>query len=90
MAETDSMASLPIATRPEHIAHRRDYHGHVFTLREIKEIVATFGMPDGRSARTEPSRRYGRFIEVQVWDERPIQNFLNVEMSIGPAALRKS
>ena len=51
----------------------------------IKEIVAIFGMPD-----TEPSQRYDKFIEVQVWDDGPIERILNEAMAMGSTALRKS
>jgi hypothetical protein len=62
----DSMASLLYATREHHAAGRRPYHGRVFTLAEILLIVEEFRMPG-------PTER---FIEVQVWDERPILEFL--------------
>ncbi|GAB4065624.1 hypothetical protein KHC28_21610 [Ancylobacter sonchi] len=67
----DSMASLPIATRPDLAAHRRPYHGHVFTLDELREVVARFGMP-GERWRHDPARQHDRFIEVQAWDAVPI------------------
>jgi hypothetical protein len=67
----DSMASLPIATRDEHRAHRKPYHGQVFTLDEIRDVVAEFGMP-GTRWETDPAMTYDRFIEVQVWDDRPL------------------
>lgn len=72
----DSMASLPIATRDDHLPHRKEYHGRVFTLGEIKDVVARFGMPGDRW-KTDPSMRYDRFIEVQVWNDAPIKRFLN-------------
>ncbi len=71
----DSMASLPIATKDEHLFHRKDYHGQVLTLSEIKAVVAEFGMPADRW-KSDPTMAYDRFIEVQVWDDRPIKNFL--------------
>lgn len=60
----DSMASL------------RDsgpWHGKVFSLWEIKDVVANEGLPQAccdREALPKP------FIEVQVWDDRPIQQYL--------------
>lgn len=72
----DSMASLPLATRSEHRAERKPYHGQVFTLSEIQGVVATFGMPV-TSAAGDPATKFDRFIEVQVWDDRPLQVFLN-------------
>ncbi|RWO08717.1 MAG: hypothetical protein EOS08_31800 [Mesorhizobium sp.] len=78
----DSMASLPIATRDDHRPERQPYHGQVFTLHQIKRVVEEFGMP-GERWRTDHLRRHDRFIEVQVWDERPILEFLS---SAGTAA----
>ena len=62
----DSMASLPFATEDIHDDIRMPFHGQVFTLEEIKCVVAEFGMPD----KTSPAG--DRFIEVQAWDDRPI------------------
>ena len=74
----DSMSSLPIALRDEHLPHRKEYHGQVFTLDEVEDVVARFGMPGDRW-RTDPSMRYDRFIEVQVWDDGPIKRRLHGE-----------
>jgi len=71
----DSMASLAIATANDHRPHRKRCHGEVFTLDEIGSVVAEFGMP-GERWRTDPAMKYDRFIEVQVWDDRPIRNWL--------------
>lgn len=67
----DSMSSLPIATRLEHVAIRKAYHGQVFTLDEIKNVVAAFGMPDKHAPSPD------RFIEVQIWDDEPIRRLVN-------------
>jgi hypothetical protein len=79
----DSMASLAIAMRDDHLAQRRDYHGQVFTLREIGEVIARHGMP-GERWKVEPSMQYDRFIEMQVWDNRPIGRFLDRELQPHP------
>jgi hypothetical protein len=72
----DSMASLPIGVRDDHCLHRKRYHGQVFTLAEIVSIVAEYGMPGDRW-KTDPTMQYDRFIEVQVWDSRPIVEWLS-------------
>ena len=72
----DSMASLPLSQHDDHLAHRKDHHGEVFTLAEIRAVVAKFGMP-GERWKSEPSMFYDRFIEVQVWDHGPIERFLS-------------
>jgi hypothetical protein len=75
----DSMASLPIATNDEHRPHRKAYHGQVFTLDEIRLVVSEFGMPGDRWM-TDPTMKYDKFIEVQVWDDRPIRECLGARM----------
>ena len=67
----DSMASFPGAAKPDHLT--RDYHGMVFNLDEIMDVVTRFGMPGDRW-KTDPSMQYCRFIEVQVWDDGPIKD----------------
>jgi hypothetical protein len=67
----DSMASFLIGTRDDLRPLRRPYHGQVLTHREIGRVVETFGMP-GERWRTDDLHRFDRFIDVQVWDERPI------------------
>ena len=80
------MASLPIATRDDHLVHRKDYHGRVFTLHEIKDVVARFEMPGDRW-QADASMRYDRFIEVQVWDDEPIKLFLERNERPGACAV---
>ena len=52
----------------------------VFTLPEIAAVVARFGLPGDRWKppsdrwKTEESMCYDRFIEVQVWDDRPLRS----------------
>jgi hypothetical protein len=67
----DSMASLAIARRDEHLAQRKEYHGRVFSLPEMTEVIARHGMP-GERWKTEPDMQYDRFIEMQLWDDRPV------------------
>jgi hypothetical protein len=69
----DSMASFPGAAKPDQV--RNDYHGLVFNLDEIMDVVVRFGMPGDRW-KTEPSMQYDKFIEVQVWDDRPVRKML--------------
>jgi hypothetical protein len=61
----DSMASLPLSVEEKHLIDRKGYHGKVFTLAEIRTVIADVGMPRGRD-------RYDTFVEVQAWDDRPI------------------
>ncbi|ESZ55103.1 hypothetical protein [Mesorhizobium sp. L103C120A0] len=80
----DSMASLPIATRDDLRPQRKRYHGQVFTLGEIEAVVAEFGMP-GERWKTDPTMKYDKFIEVQVWDDRLInERLLQVDPPLSP------
>src|SRR4029077_4301805 len=73
----DSMASLPLAREDKHLAHRKSYHGQVFTLHEITTVIEKFGMP-------REGERYDRFIEVQVWDDRPLRSLAGTARSHRP------
>jgi hypothetical protein len=73
----DSMASLPLATDYELKADRRPYHGQVFTLDQIRSVVREYGLPDDSHKVTDLGR-FDHFIEVQVWDERPILEYLGL------------
>jgi len=65
----DSMTSCPQPRGPGYAA--RAYHGEVYTLSEIEDVVRRHGFPD-----LKPNHR-GRdaFIEVQVWDDRPLAKY---------------
>jgi hypothetical protein len=73
----DSMPSLAIATDTTGRGdlYRKPIHTQVFTLEEIVEVVQEYGMP-GDKWKTEEYWRYDRFIEAQVWDDRPIWKFV--------------
>jgi hypothetical protein len=62
----DSMASLPLLVEEKHLIDRKDHHGKVFTLAEIRAVIADVGMPCGRDC-------YDTFVEVQAWDDRSLQ-----------------
>lgn len=67
----DSMASCQ-QTNPE--GHSgQPWQGQVFTLAEIAAIVARHGFPDPALPRDR--RGPNTFIEVQVWDDRPLPKF---------------
>jgi hypothetical protein len=72
----DSMASFLIAAGDGQQPERRPYHGRLFTLPQLKCVVEEFGIP-GERWKTDSSRRFDRFIEVQVWDDRPIRELLS-------------
>jgi len=57
-------------------SYRKPQHGQVFTLSEIADVVKRYGMP-GTKWQSEPQWRIDRYIEAQVWDERPIWELLS-------------
>jgi hypothetical protein len=73
----DSMASLGIAsdTTEQGEFFRKPFHGQVFTLEEIRGVVDEYGMPGDRW-KYEERWRHDRYIEAQVWDDRPIREFI--------------
>ena len=73
----DSMASCP-HIRPASPSDK-SWHGHVFTLAEITQVVARYGFPDPTLSRDR--RGPDAFIEVQVWDDRPL---VEIRRQAGP------
>jgi hypothetical protein len=67
----DSMTSCPHWREPGSTA--RAYHGQVYTLAEIGDVVRRYGFPDPNLSRN--LRGADSFIEVQVWDDRPLAHY---------------
>lgn len=55
----------------------RPYRGQVYTLAELPDIVARYGLPQVWN----PDGAHGpdRYIEAQVWDDAPIRSYLPPE-----------
>ncbi len=66
----DSMISYWLKSQTERDFYQPEYHGKVFGMREIHEIIDRFGIPD-REWETDPTRKYDLFIEAQVWESIP-------------------
>ena len=47
----------------------RDYHGKVFLLSELEDVVLKYGFPDALLENGKPMPPFEMYIEVQVWDE---------------------
>lgn len=69
----DSMTSYLLATRPDLAAQRRDFHGKIFTLQGIKELVGQIGWPEPRWPRP-PGAASDGFVEAQLWDDAPVRD----------------
>lgn len=52
----------------------KKYRGQVYTLNEIYQIINEFGLPQvwSRDGKNGPER----YIEVQVWDDKPLTAWL--------------
>lgn len=58
---------------------RRPYHERVFFLDELSGILADYGLPDGRAEQDYSGyhkRDFEKYIEVQIWSDEPVQNYL--------------
>ncbi|MHB9364256.1 hypothetical protein [Mesorhizobium sp. LNJC403B00] len=61
-----------------------DTTGKCLLLVRSKPSWPNFGMP-GERWKTDPTMKYDKFIEVQVWDDRPInERLLQVDSPLSP------
>jgi hypothetical protein len=70
----DSMVSAAIAEEKDPEVYEPNYHGKVFTLDEIVEIVAQKGMPDEGWLTSAP-KHLAHYIEAQYWDHTVLEAF---------------
>jgi hypothetical protein len=66
----DSMISYWLNSQTDRVYYQPEYHGRVFTLNEILQIIERFGIPD-EEWRTDETRKFDLFIEAQVWASIP-------------------
>jgi hypothetical protein len=70
---------LPDDTRP--------YHGTVFRMEELDEVVGTYGLPDDEPDADYAGyqhRAFEKYIEVQLWSDQPIRHLLSGTQSWRP------
>ena len=70
----DSMVSAILAEEKNPDYYEPDYHGKVFTLKEILGIIEAKGLP-GEGWQTKMPRRYAHYIEAQVWNQEVLLNY---------------
>jgi hypothetical protein len=70
----DSMVSAAIAEEKNPEVYEPNYHGKVFTLDGIIEIVAQKGMPD-EGWHTKAPKHLAHYIEAQFWDHAVLEEF---------------
>ncbi|MEW6469981.1 MAG: hypothetical protein AB1458_13720 [Bacteroidota bacterium] len=68
----DSMATMILKNDPP---YRQPYHGRLFTYAEILDVVRKYGFPRDEAARTSKFL-YPNYIEVQLWSDEPVREFL--------------
>lgn len=55
--------------------NRRPFHGQVFTLDEILDIIDSYGFPEDKVEEVD-GIRFPLFIEAQLWSTAPIKDYL--------------
>lgn len=71
----DSMVSALIAIEKNPAYYEPEYHGQVFTLSEMSEIIEQRGLP-GEGWETRMPPHYAHYIEAQVWDRKALTEYL--------------
>ena len=79
----DSMISLQLSQKrndPVWEPHMRPWHGHVFTLQEIHDVIREYGFPDEKLFRSDKAYKFEAYIEAQVWSDEPLKDiYTNIE-----------
>ena len=71
----DSMVSALMAAEKNPEYYEPEYHGKVFTLREVEQIVRRKGLP-GEQWQTRMPGRYAHYIEAQLWNREALASCL--------------
>ena len=57
----------------------KPYHGTVFRMEELREVVHTYGIPDDRPDTNYADyhhRSFEKYIEIQLWSDEPVRHLL--------------
>jgi hypothetical protein len=73
----DSMVSALMAAEKNPEYYEPDYHGQVFTLSEMRKIIAKKGLP-GEGWETRMPRHFAHYIEAQVWNRKALVEYLEL------------
>ena len=79
---SDSFGAMKIALDFDLPYTSAPHHGRVFRLGDIAELFATYGMPEvdeGEDYQTYLERSPDRFVEIQLWSDEPIQQYLSTK-----------
>lgn len=77
----DSMVSALMVVERNPAYYEPDYHGQLFTRREIEEIIAKRGLP-GEGWETKMPKNLAHYIEVQVWNDDVLEGFRSARRSV--------
>lgn len=64
---SDSMLSYWLQTQTDKEYYHLEYHGQVFSLNELSQLIDQYGIPK-REWQTQADRKYDLFIEAQIWN----------------------
>jgi hypothetical protein len=70
----DSMVSALMEAEKNPEYYEPDYHGKVFTMKEMEEIISRKGLP-GEGWKTRMPQHYAHYIEAQVWDPQTLKGY---------------
>lgn len=71
----DSMISYWLKDKKQEPFYQPDYHGQVFRLDEIIQVIKRYGIPV-EEWKTQSLRKHDIFIEAQIWNEQAVRNYL--------------
>jgi hypothetical protein len=71
----DSMVSALMAGERNPEYYEPDYHGKVFTMSEIAQIIEEKGLP-GAGWETKMPAQYAHYIEAQVWNQEVLFDYV--------------
>lgn len=71
----DSFTAMEFGPRFNLPQEPRFYHGHVYRMEQLPEVVAQYGLPDDGETTYEgyQHRPFEKYIEVQVWSDEAIR-----------------
>lgn len=71
----DSMISYWLKDKKQAPFYQPDYHGQVFRLDEIIQVIKKYRIPV-EEWKTQKARKHDIFIEAQIWNEQAVLNYL--------------
>jgi hypothetical protein len=74
----DSMVSAIMAAQQDPAFYLPQFHGRVFTLSEIQEVVTACGLPGDTWGMNLPSH-LANYIEAQIWNHQPLHAFRRMQ-----------